>query len=166
MAYFSSLCSLQRCPPRLQRPWWWKVRITNLGWWNCFGTIFPNLNFVFASIWAARLAHFESDQYRCCSTVKQAPAVGATPSTPIGEQPKTALWLWVREMTCYLYTRGVRGRMKAKQRRFEVTRELCHESWFHHFRHHFPDGHWTHSRLPLFYYYFRVSIAPPPSLYK
>ena len=27
-------CSLQRCPPRLQRPWWWKVRITNLGWWN------------------------------------------------------------------------------------------------------------------------------------
>ena len=24
--------------------------------------------------------------------------------------------------------------MKAKQRRFKVTRELCHE-WFHHFRH-------------------------------
>ena len=26
---------MQRCPPRLQRPWRWKVRITNLGWWNC-----------------------------------------------------------------------------------------------------------------------------------
>ena len=32
--YFSSPCSLQRCPPRLQLPWRWKVRITNLGWWN------------------------------------------------------------------------------------------------------------------------------------
>ena len=37
---------------------------------NCFGTIFPNLNFVFASIWAARPVHIESDQYRSCSTVK------------------------------------------------------------------------------------------------
>ena len=55
---------------------------------NCFGTIFPNLNFVFASIWAARPVHIESDQYRSCSTVKQGPAVSATPSTPIGEQPK------------------------------------------------------------------------------
>ena len=32
---------------------------------------------------------------------------------PDGEQPKPALWLGVREMTWYLYTRGVRGRMKA-----------------------------------------------------
>ena len=109
---------------------------------NCFRTIFPNLNFVWASIWAARPVHIESDQYISCSTVKQGPAVGATPSTPIGEQPKTALWLWVREITWYLYTRGVRGRMKAKQRWFKVTRELCHE-WFHHFRHHVHDGHWT-----------------------
>ena len=85
---------------------------------NCFGTIFPNLNFVFASIWAARPVHIESDQYRSCSTVIQGPAVGATPSTLIGEQPKTALWLWVREMTWYLYTKGVCGRMKAKQRWF------------------------------------------------
>ena len=75
---------------------------------NCFGTIFPNLNFIFASIWAARPVHIESDQYRSCSTVKQGPAVGATPSTPIGEQPKTALWLWVHKITWYLYTRGVR----------------------------------------------------------
>ena len=51
---------------------------------NCFGTIFPNLNFVFVSIWAARPVHIESDQYRSCSTAKQGPAVGATPSIPIG----------------------------------------------------------------------------------
>ena len=55
---------------------------------------------------------------------------------PDGEQPKTALWLWVREMTWYLYSRGVRGRMKAKQHWFKVTQELCHE-WFHHVH----DGH-------------------------
>ena len=90
---------------------------------NCLGTIFPNLNFVFASIWAASPVHIESDQYRSCSTVKQGPAVSATPSTPIGEQPKTALWLWVCEITCYLYTRWVHGRMKTKQRWFKVTRE-------------------------------------------
>ena len=99
---------------------------------NCFGTIFPNLNFVFASIWAASPVHIESDQYRSCSTVKQGPAVSATPSTPIGEQPKTALWLWVCEITCYLYTRWVHGRMKTKQRWFKVTRELSHE-WFQSF---------------------------------
>ena len=69
-------------------------------------------------------------------------AIGAPGIHPDGEQPKTALWLWVREITWYLYTRGVRGRMKAKQRRFKVTRELCHE-WYHHFRHHVHDGHWT-----------------------
>ena len=92
------------------------VCCTNRNNVNCFGTIFPNLNYVFASIWATRPVHIESDQYRSCSTVKQGPAVGATPSTPIGEQPKTALWLWVRKITWYLYTRGVRGRMKAKQR--------------------------------------------------
>ena len=109
---------------------------------NSFGAIFPNLNVVFASIWAARPVHFESDQYRSCSTVKQGPAVGATPSTPIGEQPKTALWLWVREITWYLYTRWVHGRMKAKHHWFKVTREVCHE-WFHNFRHHVHDGHWT-----------------------
>ena len=68
--------------------------------------------------------------------------MGAPGIHPDGEQPKTALWLWVREITRYLYTREVRGRMKAKQRWFKVTRELCHE-WFHHFRHHVHDGHWT-----------------------
>ena len=86
---------------------------------NCFGTIFPILNFVFASIWAASPVHIESDW-------------GAT---------KTALWLWVCEITCYLYTRWVHGRMKTKQRWFKVTRELSHE-WFHHFRHHLAPCSW------------------------
>ena len=61
---------------------------------------------------------------------------------PMGSNQKTALWLWVRKITWYLYTRGVRGRIKAKQRWFKVTRELCHEC-FHHFRHHVHDGHWS-----------------------
>ena len=38
---------------------------------HCFGTIFPNVNFVFASICAARPVHIQSAQYRSCSTVKQ-----------------------------------------------------------------------------------------------
>ena len=100
---------------------------------HCFGTIFPNLNFVFVSICAARPVHIQSDQYRSWLTVKERRAVGAA--------TKTALWHWVREMTWYLYTRGMRGRMKAKQRWFQVTRELCHE-WFH-VRYYFYDGHWT-----------------------
>ena len=37
---------------------------------NCFGTIFPNLKFVFASIWAASPVHIGSDQYKSCSTNK------------------------------------------------------------------------------------------------
>ena len=36
---------------------------------SLFGTIFPNLNFVFASFCAARPVHIQSDQYRSCSTV-------------------------------------------------------------------------------------------------
>ena len=56
-------------------------------------------------------------------------AVGAAPGIhPDGEQPKTTLWLWVREITWYLYTRGVRGQMKAKQCWFKVTWELT-VSW-------------------------------------
>ena len=40
------------------------------------------------------------------------------------QQRDDARWLWVREITWYLYTRGVRGRMKAKQRWFKVI-ENC-----------------------------------------
>ena len=39
-------------------------------------------------------------------------AIGAPGIHPDGEQAKTALWLWVREITWYPYTRGVRGRKK------------------------------------------------------
>ena len=83
---------------------------------------------------------------------------------PDGEQPKTVLWLWVREITWYLYTRAVRGRMEAKQRWFKVTRVLCHE-WFHHLRHHVHDGHWTGefatiiSRLHCFTVSFRDDVS-------
>ena len=47
------------------------VCCTNPGNVHCFGTIFPNLNFVFASICAARPVHIQSDQYRSCSTVNK-----------------------------------------------------------------------------------------------
>ena len=40
-------------------------------YFHCFGTIFPNLNFVFVSTCATRPVHIQSDQYRSCSTVKQ-----------------------------------------------------------------------------------------------
>ena len=110
---------------------------------HCFGTIFPNLNFIFASICAACLVHIQSDQYRSCSTVNNVTTRdGWSRRSYRWGATKTALWLWVREITWYLYTRGVCGRMKAKQRWFKVTRELCHER-FHHFRHHVHDVHWT-----------------------
>ena len=67
-------------------------------------------------------------------------AVGAARGSPDGEQTKTALWLWVREITWYLYTRGVRRRMRAKKNAdFKL---LCRE-WFHRVRHHVHDGHCT-----------------------
>ena len=95
---------------------------------HCFGTIFPNLNFVFASICAARPVHIQFGQYISCSIVKQ------RRNSSRWEQSKSALELWSLEMTWYLYIRGVRGRMKGKQRWFKVTREVCH-AWFHHVRH-------------------------------
>ena len=42
-------------------------------------------------------------------------------------RPPGAYSIRVREITLYPSTRGVRGRMKAKQRWFKFTRELCHE---------------------------------------
>ena len=63
---------------------------------------------------------------------------------PDGEQPKTALWLLSsRNDMISMYTRGLRGRTKAKQHWFNIIRELCHE-WFHHVRNQVhDDGHWT-----------------------
>ena len=122
------------------------VCCTNLDNVHCFGTIFQNLNFVFASICAARPVHIQSDQYRSCSTVNKVNNVTTRDACSRHSSrwgaTKTAVWLWVREITWYLYTRRVRRRMRAKQRWFKVTRELCNE-WFHHFRHHVHDGHWT-----------------------
>ena len=45
------------------------VCCTNTDNVHCFGIIFPNVNFVYASICAARPVHIQSDQYRSCSTV-------------------------------------------------------------------------------------------------
>ena len=114
---------------------------------NCFGTIFRNLNFVFASIWAARPVHIESDRpiqkllncqtRTCCRCYSIHPDWGATNNSAValGSQ-NNMISIHRRSAPCYAW------RMKAKQRWFKVTRELCHE-WFHHFRHHVHDGHWT-----------------------
>ena len=81
--------------------------------------LYPPESDVFASICTARPVPMQSDQYRSCSTVKR--HGGCRSVGPDGGQPKTALWLWVREMTWYLYTRWVCGRMKAKQHWFKIT---------------------------------------------
>ena len=52
---------------------------------HCFGIIFPNLNFVFASICAARPVHIQSDQYRSCQTTTRGRCCSIHPD---GEQPK------------------------------------------------------------------------------
>ena len=111
---------------------------------HCFGTIFLNLNFVFASesICAARPVPYHI--FNPTNTeVAQLSIKNATTrrrhSSRWGATKNSAV---ARNNMMSMYTRGVRGRMKAKQRWFKVTRELCHE-WFHHFRHHVHDGHWT-----------------------
>ena len=79
---------------------------------HCFGIIFPNLNFVFASICAARPIHIQSDQYRSCSTVKQR---RATKNSAVALSSRNNM---------ISHTRGVRGRIKAKQRWFRLL-ENC-----------------------------------------
>ena len=64
------------------------VCCTNPDTVNCFGNIFPNLNFVFVSICAARPVHFQSEQFRSCWTVKQRCAVGAAPHILIWSNQK------------------------------------------------------------------------------
>ena len=58
---------------------------------HCFGIIFQNVEFVFASICAACLVPMQSDKKRSCSTVKW--RGGCHSFDPDGEKPKTALWL-------------------------------------------------------------------------
>ena len=95
---------------------------------HCCGTILPNQNLVLRqsvspvrSIFNPRpitkLINFQLEQL-----VRR--AMGAAPFIPMGSNQKTALWRWVREMTWYLYTRGVRGQMKAKQRDLKLL-ENC-----------------------------------------
>ena len=104
---------------------------------HCFGTIFPNLNFVFASICAARPTNTTEVAQLSTKSTTWRRAIGAPGIHPDWEQPKTALWL-LSSRNNMISTRTNEG----KQRWFKVTRELCHE-WFHHFRHHVHDGHWT-----------------------
>ena len=67
----------------------------------------------------------QSDQYRSCSTVKR--RGGCRSVNPDGEQPKQrygaelAKYIDMLSIHPGLYTRGLRGRMKAKQRWFKVT---------------------------------------------
>ena len=76
---------------------------------HCFGTVFPNLNFVFVSICAARPVHIQSDQYRSCSTVKQIKkkrrAVVAAPFNPMGSNQKQRCGS--EFATWYLYTKSM-----------------------------------------------------------
>ena len=61
------------------------VCCTNPDTVHCFGTTFPNLNFVFASICAARPVHIQfRTEFRSCSTDKQRRMVGAAPLIPMG----------------------------------------------------------------------------------
>ena len=72
------------------------VCCTNTDNVHCFGTIFPNLTlFLRQSVPPVRSIFTPTN-----SEVDQL-------SNNDREQPKTALWLWVREMTWYLYTWGL-----------------------------------------------------------
>ena len=94
---------------------------------HCFGTIFPNLNFVFASICAAQPptptpttppVHIQSDQYRSCSTVNNVTTrdgcsrhSSSSPGVhPDGEQPKlnSAVALGSRNNMIYIHQRSAR----------------------------------------------------------
>ena len=107
---------------------------------NCFGTIFPNLNFVFASnlsrppgpYWIRPIQKLLNCQTRTrCQCYSIHPDWGATKNSAV------ALGLRNNIISIHLH-----GQMKTKQRWFRVTRELSHE-WFHHIRHHVHDGHRT-----------------------
>ena len=105
------------------------VRCRNPNNVHCFGTIFPNQNFVFV-ICVARppgpsaLRRIEVGQLSNA-------AVGAARLILIGpEQSHNSTFkVCICEMTWYLYTRGVRGRMKEKND--ADFNWLCHE-WFRH----------------------------------
>ena len=66
------------------------VCCTNPDHVHCFGTIFPNLNFVFASICTTRPVHIQSYQYRSCSTVKERRATKTARNNMIYIQQRSA----------------------------------------------------------------------------
>ena len=78
---------------------------------HCFGTIFPNLNFVFASICAAPPVHIQSKQYRSCSSVKQQCVVSVLLHSWWGATKNSAVTKGSRNDTISIHQR-VRRRMK------------------------------------------------------
>ena len=76
---------------------------------HCFGTIFPNLNFVFASICAARPVHIQSDQYKSCSTVNNVTTRGgccSRHSSRWGATKNSAVALSSRNNTISIHQRN------------------------------------------------------------
>ena len=110
---------------------------------NCFGTIFQNLTlFLPQSVPPARCIFNPTNTEVAQLSTKLTTwrrAIGAWHSSRWGATKNSAVALSSRNNMMSIHQRR---RMKAKQRWFKVTRELCHE-WFHHFRHHVHDGHWT-----------------------
>ena len=108
---------------------------------HCFGTIFPNLNFVFASICVARPVHIQSDQYRSCSTVNNV-TTRSRHSSRWGATKNSAVALSLRNNMMSIDQRSARTNEGKTTLIWSYSRAVCHE-WFHHFRHHVHDGHWT-----------------------
>ena len=80
---------------------------------HCFGTIFLNPNFVFASICAARPVHIQSDQYRSCSTVNKVNNVTtrgrcSRHSSPWGATKNSAVALSSRNNMIFIHQRSTR----------------------------------------------------------
>ena len=111
---------------------------------HCYGTIFRNE----ISLWIPRLrcpVLIQSENREV--TQLSYSTAGPARLIPMGSNPKTTLWLWIREMTWYLYTRGVRWQWMQNN---ADLKWLCHE-WFHHVRHHVvtaaPSGRTRHNHL-------------------
>ena len=122
------------------------VCCTSLDNVHCFGTTFPNLNFVFASICAARPVHIQSDQYRSCSTVNKVNNV----TTRDRCSRHSSRWRATKNSAVALSSRNNMISIRQRSTRTnegKTTLILSYSRtvyvWFHHFRHHVQDGHWT-----------------------
>ena len=85
-----------------------------------FGTIFPNLEFVFASICTARLVPIQSDQYRSCSTVKWRSGCGGGCHSRWAATKNRAVALSSRNNMISIHQRSARTN-EGKQRSFKFT---------------------------------------------